>query len=284
MKATLALFLLAGGVSLSAQAGSRQLGTGGASEIEGSAGGGIVPWAVIAGYGTEGEYAATAFATRVHTDDYRLGVFGAAVGLNNRVELSVASQELDLVTLGPALGMPGASIRQDVFGAKVRLYGDVLYSRGPQLSLGVQYKRNKDFLIPSLVGAEDDSGVDVYLAATKVFLAGVGGYNGFINGTLRSTRANETGLLGFGGDGKSGRSLQAEVSAGVFLNRRIAIGFDFRQKPNNLSAISEDDWADAFIAWFPNRHVSVVAAYADLGSVGTLPGQRGWYLSVQGAF
>ena len=264
--------------------GSRQLGTGGATEVEGSAGSGIVPWAVIAGYGTDDEYSGTGFGTRVHTDDYRLTAFGAAAGFRNRVEVSVARQKLDLDTLGPALGMPGASISQDIFGVKVRLYGDVLYSRGPQVSVGAQYKRNHDFLIPSLVGARDSSGVDLYVAATKVFLAGAGGYNTFINGTLRSTNANEMGLLGFGGDARSGRSLQAEVSAGVFLNRHTAIGFDYRQKPNNLSAVREDNWADAFIAWFPSRHVSVVAAYADLGSVGTLPGQRGWYLSIQGAF
>lgn len=47
-------------------------------------------------------------------------------------------------------------------GAGVRLAGDVVYSRMPQISVGFQHKRNRDLLIPRLVGAPDD-GPDVYL-------------------------------------------------------------------------------------------------------------------------
>ena len=48
--------------STACQAGSRIIATGGASSIEGSAGGGIVPWAVLNGYASSDEWAATAFA------------------------------------------------------------------------------------------------------------------------------------------------------------------------------------------------------------------------------
>ncbi|TDR39413.1 hypothetical protein DFR29_116115 [Tahibacter aquaticus] len=276
------LALLATGTATAA--GTRQLATGGASTIEGSAGGGIVPWAAITGYGTGDEIGATAFASRVDTGDYRLDSQGAAVGLFNRIELSLARQDLDLITLGPALGLPGAHLRQHVVGVKLRLFGDVIYTDWPQVSLGVQYKKNRDFLIPSVVGATDDSDVDVYLSATKVFLAGVGNFNAFINGTARWTRANETGLLGFGGPLHSGRRLQAEISGGVLLSRHFAIGAEYRRKSGNLSGLPEDDWRDLFIAWFPNRHLSLVLAYVDLGTVATLQDQTGWYLSLQGAF
>ena len=37
--------------------GGRLLATGGATMIEGAAGGGLVPWAVLAGYGTREEWA-----------------------------------------------------------------------------------------------------------------------------------------------------------------------------------------------------------------------------------
>lgn len=270
---------------VSAQAaGSRQLATGGATQIEGSAGGGLVPWAVITGYGSREEVGANAFVTRVDTGDYRLDVQGASVGLFNRVELSFARQELDLNTLGPALGLPGATLDQDIFGVKVRLAGDVLYTDMPQISVGAQYKRQRDFLIPTLVGAKDDSGIDYYVSATKVFLAGAGGFNLLTSATLRSTEANETGLLGFGGDARSGRSTVAEGAVALLFDRRWALGAEYRSKRGNLSALPEDDWWDVFLAWFPNRHVSVVLARADLGTVATLPGQSGWYLSISGGF
>ena len=278
--ATMAMLACAGALA----DGSRQLATGGASTIEGTAGGGIVPWAAISGYATREEIGGSVFLSRVDTGDYRLDVQGAAVGLFNRIELSASRQDLDLVTLGPALGLPGAHLRQHVIGAKVRLVGDVLYTRLPQISLGVQYKKNTDFKIPGLVGAADDSDYDVYITATKVFLAGFGNFNTFINGTARLTRANETGLLGFGGDKGSGRRVQWEASAGVLLSRHWAIGAEYRSKSGYLSALPEDDWRDLFVGWFPNRHVSVVLAYVDLGTVATLKDQTGWYLSVQGAF
>lgn len=276
-----ALMLTAAGAQA---AGTRQLATGGASTIEGSAGGGIVPWAAITGYSTGEEIGATAFLSRVDTGDYSLDSAGAALGLFNRIELSVARQDLDLITLGPALGLPGAHLRQHIVGVKMRLFGDVIYTDWPQVSLGVQYKKNRDFLIPSVVGADDDSDVDIYLSATKVFLAGVGNFNAFINGTARYTRANETGLLGFGGPGGSGRKLQAEVSGGILFSRRFAVGAEYRMKSGNLPGLPEDDWRDVFVAWFPNRHVSVVLAYVDLGTIATLNDQTGWYLSLQGAF
>lgn len=270
--------------SLASAAGTRQLATGGATQFEGAAGGGLVPWAAISGYGSREEIGANAFITHVDTGDYRLDSKGASVGLYNRVELSFARQELDLVALGPALGLPGATLDQDVFGAKVRIAGDVLYTRMPQIAAGIQYKRQRDFAIPSAVGAREDSGIDVYLSATKVYLAGAAGYNLFTNLTLRSSNANETGLLGFGGDLGSDRKLSLEGSAGVLFNRYWAVGAEYKSKRGQLSALPEDDWWDVFVAWFPNRHVSVVMAYVDLGTVATLPHQDGWYLSINGGF
>ncbi|WP_304627513.1 DUF3034 family protein, partial [Pseudomonas congelans] len=59
----------------------RLIATGGATSIEGSAGGGITPWAVITGYSEQGEWGATAFATHVNLPDYNLDVAGAGGGL-----------------------------------------------------------------------------------------------------------------------------------------------------------------------------------------------------------
>ncbi len=269
--------------SLSVQAGSRQLGTGGAMQVEGSSGSGIVSWATISGYGESDETDFTGGFTYLDTDDYQFNMIGASVGWHNRVEVSFAKQELDLNTLGPALGLPGASLKQDVIGAKVRLGGNLVYSKMPQISFGIQYKKNQSFFIPSVAGARDDQSVDYYLSATKLFLGQPWGFNGFATLTLRSTEANELGLLGFGGD-LGGRHVNAEASWGFFINKSWAVGFDFRQKRSNLSFASEDHWRDVFVAWVPNRHFSLVAAYADLGTVGTLPDQKGLYLSATGSF
>jgi hypothetical protein len=259
----------------------RLLATGGATQVEGSAGGGIVPWAVISGYGTRDGHGGTAFYTRVDTSDYALDAYGAAYGFGNRLELSVARQRFDLGTLQDQLALPWDALEQDVFGAKLRVAGDLVYTRMPQVAVGVQYKRLRDDTLPRLVGARRGDDVDAYVSATKLFLDGAFGYQLLLNGTLRYTRANQGGLLGFGGDLDDDRALQAEASAAVLLSPRWAVGLEFRGKPDNLGFAREDDWRDVFVAWFPNKSVAVVAAYADLGGIATLDDQRGGYVSVQ---
>ena len=259
----------------------RLLATGGASPIEGSAGGGIVPWAVLSGYGAEEQNGATAFLTRVDTGDYALDAAGFAVTFRNRLELSVARQRFDLGELQRQLSLPWSSLGQDVLGAKLRVAGDLVYTKSPQVSVGVQHKRMRDGALPLALGAGDDQGTDAYVSATKLFLDAAGGYQLLVNGTVRSTRANQTGLLGFGGDRKRGRSLVGEASVAVMLNPQWAVGYEYRQKPDNLGFAREDDWQDVFVAWFPGKHASVVVAYADLGDIATLRNQRGAYLSLQ---
>lgn len=281
-RGALALLLCLTMPALAHAGDGRLLATGGASMVEGSAGGGLVPWAVLSGYATREQVGATAFVTRLHLPDYRLDAHGAAFTWHNRLELSVARDRFDLGTLGKAIGMPGAALRQDVFGAKLRLAGDAVYGPLPQISLGVQHKHNLDFAIPRLVGARRDRGTDLYLSATQVLLAGAAGYNLLWNVTLRSTDANQFGLLGFGGD-RGGRRLVGEGSLALLLDPHVAVGAEYRQKPDHLSFAREDNAADLFAAWFPSKHVSLVAAYVSLSSIAGLRDQRGWYLSLQGS-
>lgn len=262
----------------------RLIATGGASSIEGAAGGGITPWAVLAGYGEQHEWGATAFATTVNLPDYRLDVAGLALAYDNRVELSFARQRFDLGTPVHRLNLPEDNLGQDVLGLKVRLFGDVIYDALPQVSLGLEYKHQTHFDIPSLVGAKRDSDVEGYLAASRLFMGAAFGYNVLVNGSLRYSRANETGLLGFGGDRRDSRSLLKEGSLALLLNPRWAVGVEYREKPDNLSFAGESDWADVFVGYFPNKHVSFVLAYARLGEIATLDNQNGTYLSVQGSF
>jgi hypothetical protein len=272
---------------LPALAGAEQgrlLATGGATSIDGAAGGGIVPWAVLAGYGEAQEWGATAFLTRVETGDYRLDVGGAAFAYGNRVELSYARQRFDLGTLARDLRLPDNSLSQDIVGLKLRLFGDLIYDRLPQVALGIEHKRQKDFRVPGLVGAERDEDTEAYLAASRLILGGAFGYNLLLNGNLRYSRANEQGLLGFGGDRRDERSLLREGSVAVLLNPRWAVGVEYREKPDNLSFAGENDWSDLFVGYFPNKHLAVVLAYARLGEIAGLDHQDGVYLSLQGSF
>ena len=260
-----------------AAAGGRLLATDGATQIEGSAGSGIVPWAVITGTGTEDEIGGSAFATGVFVDDLRLTSLGAAVGLYDRVELSFAHQRLEVRPLD-------RDVKQNVFGLKLRLAGDLVYGRVPAIAIGTQVKHVLDFEVPELVGADDDWGIDVYAGATRLFLDAILGHNVLISGNVRASRANEIGLLGFGGPGRDNYQFHFEGAAALFLTRRVALGFDFRQKTSNLRAFDEDPWMDVFLAVVPTRHLKLVAAYARLGEVAGLGHQDGGYISIQGSF
>lgn len=76
------------------------LATAGLTQLEGSGGGGIVPWATVAGYDSEDEFSVAAFSTQVNLDDYRLNAWGVSVGIYDRIEISAARQTFDLTSLG----------------------------------------------------------------------------------------------------------------------------------------------------------------------------------------
>ena len=281
--------------------------TGGVSSIDGVAGGGLTPWAVIGSNATAGEIGASAYLTRTGTHDYALTGYGAALGYHERFEVSLARQDFDA---SPAVALngiaafgvrPGQHLKMDVMGLKLRVAGDAVLDSDsfmPQIAVGLQHKRVAPGSLASVLdflGAKKQ-GTDLYLSATKLFLA----QGLLVNATLRSTQGNQNGLLGFGAGagGKGGRSVLPELSVAYLLSRQWAVGAEYRVKPNNLeslgraaglgNALAEDDWKDLFVAWAPSKHASVTLAYVDLGRV--VPGitagrkQTGYYLSTQFAF
>jgi hypothetical protein len=266
------------------EAGSRLLATGGVTQVEGSAGGGLVPWAVLSGYGQREEWGGDVWGTYAQTDNYDLSALGITLSYDNRIEVSASMQLLGIEDLADDLSLPDDKLRQTILGAKLRLFGDLIYGPVPQVSVGMQYKNLSDFDVPGMIGARDDDDVDYYLAASRLWLAGIAGYPVLLNVTLRMSRANQLGLLGFGGDQESSRSLLAEVSAGVLLRRDLVVGYEYRQKPDNLSFAAEDDWQDVFVAWFPNKSLSLTGAYLDLGSIAGKSGQNGFYVSLEGTY
>ncbi|WP_232064298.1 DUF3034 family protein [Undibacterium sp. YM2] len=263
--------------------------TGGVSQLEGAGGGGLTPWALITGYGTRDSYGANAHYTQVNTQDYSLKTYGVAVGIADRVELSLASQEFT----GSLAPLNALNIKQDIFGVKVKVAGDAVYDQDswmPQIAVGAMYKRNKGIgglgalgvTNVKQLGAKDDSGVDYYVSATKILLE----QSLLLNGTARMTKANQMGILGFGGDKKDSYKPMLETSVAYLINRKLAVGAEYRMKPRNLGVDNEKDYYDVFVAWFPTKNVSVTAAYATLGDITIFnpKNQRGWYLSLQAGF
>jgi hypothetical protein len=135
------------------------------------------------------------------------------------------------------------------------------------------------------LGARRD-GVELYASATKLLLA----QGLLLNATLRATKANQNGLLGFGGTAHDRIQPMPELSAAWLLQRTLAVGAEYRRKPDNLNpsllgnGLKEDDWWDVFIAWAPSRHASLTLAVVDLGRI--VPAvqarrQRAAYLSLQ---
>ncbi|MFT3818213.1 MAG: DUF3034 family protein [Rubrivivax sp.] len=274
-------------------ASGKLLLTGGVSSIDGAGGGGLTPWALTTGYATEGEAGGVLFVSGLKTRDYALAVAGAAFSVDDRFELSVARQDLDTRGNLAPLGLGGLHLKQDILGAKLRLAGDAVLDSDrwlPQVAIGLELKRSDaGALGPTLFGplGARRSGAELYLSATKLLLApGL-----LLNGTLRWTRANQNGLLGFGGAQGDGYRLQPELSLAKLLSRQLAVGAEVRRKAANLrrsvlgdGALAEDDWFDVFVAWAPNKTVSLTAAWVDLGRIAPAlqpRRQRGAYLSLQ---
>ena len=265
------------------RAGGKLLLTNGISTIEGSTGGGLTPWATIAGNETRDGIGGQASATQAELADYDFRSFSGAIGIFDRVELSYARQRFDTNKVGGKLGLGNDyAFRQDIWGAKVKLFGDLVY--GPELlpavAIGVQYKKNLNAPIVRAVGAGRAEDADFYGSATKLLLR----HSVLLNATLRLTRANQFGLLGYGGDRNDHRTLHIEASAAYQISRNFAVGGEFRSKPDNLGIAHEQDALDVFAAYAIGRHVTATLAYADLGDIATAPSQRGALLQLQAAF
>ncbi len=271
--------------------GGRLLLTGGVSTIEGAGGGGLVPWALIGGYGTRNEIGASAFVTGVDTRDFTLASYGAAINFRNRVELSVARQNFNLREVGNVLALGNRhTISQTIIGTKIRLFGDAVLEQDspiPQVAIGAQYKINDNkVVVGGALGVKRKS-VDFYAAATKIILS----KSLLLNATVRMTKANQYGILGFGGLGgkDQGYKAQFEGSAAYLITRKLAVGAEFRTKSNRLegalggTSFREEDAWDAFVAFAPTRNLSVTVAYARLGQI-ALRRQNGAYVSLQVGF
>src|ERR1700744_1216781 len=263
---------------------SKLLATGGVSAVEGEGGGALAAWALIPGYGTRDGVGLNVHETYVGLPDYQLLAPGVSVGLFDRLGLSYAWQAFDSEATGAALGLgQGFTFHQNIYGAKLKLIGDAIYDQDiwlPQIAVGMQHKENDRGTIIAAIGGKGSVGTDYYLAASKLFLA----ESLLVNATLRETKANQFGILGFGGDKHDDYSTQFEGSAAYLFSRQFAAGVELRTKPSNLGIAHEGEAWDLFAPYFLNKNLSLTVAYADLGNIVIKNDQHGAYLSLQAGF
>ena len=292
-------------VTGTAQADTGKLSlTGGITSIDGAAGGGITPWATIGTMGNE--LGVSAAYTTLRVQDYDFQSYGVAVGINDRFEISLGKQELTLKSVD-ALGAPGGNgangqkSNLDIIGLKYRVAGEAILDSDnlmPQISVGVLHKRvSASSVLDSYLTAfqAEREGNELYASATKLFLKN----SLLLNATARYTNANQNGLLGFGskvaGQNNDMR-LYPEFSAAYLLSPKLAVGAEYRVKPNNLDGIlgaaslKETEWKDIFIAYTPVKNLTLTLAYVDLGQIvpalaaARNASQTGTLLSAQVAF
>ncbi len=298
------------------------LATGGVITVDGAGGGGITPWATISGYGTRDGINGGLHYTWVYLPDYTLNSYGFTAGFYDRLELSYAQSILptgstfDTVGLvadaaGLDLGIDpfNTTIKMDIIGAKLRLFGDAVYTSDswiPQVAIGGLYKENKNDQLLNTLQAAKSKDWEAYAVATKIFFP----ISTLVSVTGRYTNANQTGLTGFGGPDGDDKEVRFEVSVAHLLAKNTAFGFEYQQHGDNLGGRSvsvggtdlslatgalgglgvgtgdtltqlpEDDWYDMFFAYFPNKNLSLVFAYAMLGNITLTPEQHGFYISL----
>ncbi|MBN2129377.1 MAG: DUF3034 family protein [Sedimentisphaerales bacterium] len=184
-------------------------------------------------------------AWHVHLGDVDIDwtTFGGAETLFDRVEVSYGRE-----IIAPS---GGETIYKNDVGAKLL----VLSESGavPAVSLGAVWKHTT-FDVPNGV---DDSGVDYYLAVTK--LVKTLPRPVLLSGGVISTRGRTLGVLGF--DDRD-EALFGKIDVVPLEN--VPLGFEYRQGADSHDFTNADYW-NAHSAWFANKHLTLVVAYVNAG-------------------
>jgi Protein of unknown function (DUF3034). len=262
--------------------------------LEGAGGGGVNPWALIAN-GGKNVVTPAVFGTYVTTRNYNLYSAGVNFSILNKAEIYYDHQYLGLPgSLSAALATN--SIEQNIIGAKFQAYGGS--GLIPAIAVGINYHMTNKY-VPKILGVHHN-GADFYVAATGIYP--VAGSNLLLDADLYVTKSNYMGLLGQGGPKQNSYHVEGGASIGYFLAKDVVLGAELRTFPtNNLTpdngalgagnSFKQSAWYDGYIAYMPNPHLSVVAAFVDLGNMVDAPhiksynaNQNGFYLNLNGSF
>lgn len=202
--------------------------------------------------------------------------------LFGRLELGYGLNALSLDDLPDVIDdATGVRIGDDIvymhnLNARVALVQEGGFGKSwlPAVTAGVHYKVNKTVsnidqeLGGALtgIGIADDAGLDYTLYASKMFTSAPRPV--LLNAGLRSTSAAHIGLLGFTDE----RDLVFEGNAVMLVTDRLALGAEYRQKPDAYDEIpgligNEDDWWSLVFGYVANDHLTVSGGYFHLGQV-----------------
>lgn len=235
------------------------------TNIDGQAGGGLVPWALLSS-GT-----LNVAITNLATPNLNVNSVAINTSFANRVEVSVAHNMLGIG------GMSNPS-NVDNYGIKVKLndMGDAM----PQFAIGAVYKHASGTLVDALASKTgalglgvSTSSTDLYVTASKIVNMGK---TVLFNVAVRGSKANELGFLGFGGGNatgaKTGYSVLPEVSAEIFAAENVILGAEYRAQADNsvaatAGALHTNAAYDLHIVYVANKNLALTAAYTNLGVV-----------------
>ena len=284
--------------------------------IEGEGGGAIVPWAYTSNASKDGGVGmpAASIWTWV-SDSYTINFWPVAVSIGDRIELGFAYQNLDIstlksdlrddsyVALGGAARLDAELDNLQMITAHAKFQFVKESENWPAMAVSVSYKKALDVdelddnlsddaravlgagapKVLKYMGVDDDDGFEVNLMATKLWKTKIPLLTAF---NLRYTQANQLGFLGFSDDW----SLNPEFTLAILPESNVAIGVEFRYKPDELKSVNdylnangggavaatgnlndysfkEDHFVDFFVAYLPTPNLTIAAGVANIGNV-----------------
>nr|WP_246376513.1 DUF3034 family protein [Gluconacetobacter aggeris] len=125
-------------------------------------------------------------------------------------------------------------------------------------------KPDSDNHVIHSIGARSADGGDVYIATTKLF----GKAHVIIDATMRLTKGNQRGIIGFGGNCNDSYHPQFEGSIAYLPSfvPGLVVGVEYRTKPRNQNFMPEGNCFDACATYFVNKHLNVTLAHVPLGT------------------
>ena len=230
------------------------------TQLEGAGGGGLVPWALITGYGTRDAVGANAHFTSAYlpisscvswrqrrADGSDGGVLRPPVFQHRRHRRGARAR----LGLPPSTWISSAP-RSGSWRRRLRPGSLAAAGRGRR---AVQGSGAAPCCARS--ARADRSGVDFYLAATKLLM----GESLLVNATVRETRANQFGLLGFGGDRWQRLHAAVRGLGGAAADTAASPSAPTPHQADDLGFAQEDTAFDIFIACFLDKHLSATLVW-----------------------
>jgi hypothetical protein len=190
---------------------------------------------------------------------------------------------------------PQNHVKMHTFGARVLLINEGQWGCTwvPAVTAGVRYKHNDSIwninrdlggACETLVGVDDNDGIDVTLTASKMFV-GILPRPFILSAGVRSTEAAQIGLLGFSGD----RDIVFEGNAVFFLTDRLLLAGEFRQKPDDLGRVgscmgAEHDWWTVCLGYIVTNQLTAAAGFGNFGNIANHEEDQVWAAQLKWEF